>query len=222
MTHSFTTNQTVYIIVCDAQQSRLDIVQERLWDILNANRKAWNAINDSINPFFLQLLITHEVFLDAVPQVTGLRHKLYSALDRVDRYAETEANGRKRGELEDLTIQLHIVSQETDRMSANVYMSSMIVQRLIRAHERYSKCIQDPGKKDAVIRLDDALHYLFDSIESQQRWLGSYKSRKDIAMNLVGIDVLVARTSTDTLLGLQSCYPARQCYRHNYRSRSKS
>lgn len=191
--HSFASDQTFYIIVSCPEQQRLDTVKERLSDILDANRSAWNAVNDSINPFFLPLLITHEVFLDAIPQVTGLRHKLYGALDRVDRYAETEPNGRKRSELEDLTIQLHIVSQETDRMSANVDMSSMIVQRLIRAHERYKKCTQDPGKKDAVVRLEDALHYLLDTIHSQQRWLSSYKSRKDIAMNLVSPHVLFSQ-----------------------------
>ena len=209
MTHSFTANQTFYLLVCDAKQSRLDIVKERLCDILDANRKAWNAISDSINPFFLQLLIAHEVFLDAVPQVTALRNKLYDALDRVDEYAETDANGRMRSELEDLTIQLHIVSQETDRMSANVDMSSMVVQRLIGAHERYSNCTQDPGKKNAVAKLDNALHYLLHSIESQQRWLNSYKSRKDIAMNLVGSDVLCCAGQALTLLpGLQSRHPA--------------
>ncbi|KAI1673550.1 hypothetical protein Ptr902_00303 [Pyrenophora tritici-repentis] len=197
-------HQKVYILVCDLKQNRLDVVKERLCDILNANRKAWNSINDSINPFFLQLLITHEVFLDAAPHVTGLRYQLYDALDRVDRYAETEANGRMRSELEDLTIQLHIVSQETDRMSANVDMSSMIVQRLIGAHERYRKYTKDPGKEDAVTKLDNALHYLLYSIESQQRWLGSYKSRKDIAMNLVFNLVTQQDSATGTTIAREA------------------
>jgi hypothetical protein len=185
MTHSFATSSTIYILVCDAEQSRLDIVKERLSDILVADRKIWNVISDSINPFFLHLLITHEVFLDAVPQVTALRHQLYSALDRVDRYAETDAGGRLRSELEELTIQLHIVSQETDRMSANVSMSSMVVSRLIRAHKRYETYVQEASKKDSLVKADDALHFLLESVESQQRWLNSYKARKDIAMNLV-------------------------------------
>lgn len=36
-----------------------------------------------------------------------------------------------------------------------------------------------------VVKTDVALHYMFESIESQQRWFNSYRSRKDIAMNLV-------------------------------------
>lgn len=186
MAHSFSSNCTTYILVCDAQQTRFDIVKERLSDILNADRKTWTALSDSIDPFFLHLLITHEVFLDAVPSITKLRHQLYDSLDRVDRYAETAAGGRKRSELEELTIQLHVVSQETDRMSANVEMSSMIVQRLLRAHERYRGNVDEVGKRDSVVKTDDALRYLAESIESQKRWLNSYKSRKDIAMNLVG------------------------------------
>jgi hypothetical protein len=57
------------LLACDAEQIRLDIVKERLSDILVADRKIWSVISDSINLFLLHPLITHEVFLDAVPHV---------------------------------------------------------------------------------------------------------------------------------------------------------
>jgi hypothetical protein len=186
MTHSYQNRATTYIVACDKQQSRLDIVQERLSDILAVDPTISSFLSDSFNPFFLYLLITQEVFLDAVPEITKLRHQLYGALDRVDGYAAQTEDKREKKELEDLTITLHIVSQETDRMYGNLSMSSMILQRMIRAHGRYRDSVsKDASKKNSVVKTDDALHYMFDSIESQQRWLNSYKSRKDIAMNLV-------------------------------------
>lgn len=186
MTHSFKDSSTSYIICCDQQQNRLNIVKERLFDILDTSYSEWKSFRLSLNPFFLHLLITHEVFLEAVPEITKLRHQLYSALDKVDQYAAKSESEREKSELEDLTIKLHIVSQETDRMFANVAMSSMILQRMIRAHGRYRDSVSsDASKKDSVVKMEDALQYMYETIESQQRWLTSYKLRKDIAMNLV-------------------------------------
>ncbi|KAF2501286.1 hypothetical protein BU16DRAFT_533977 [Lophium mytilinum] len=191
MTHDIYTNDTTYIVVCDPHQSRFDTVKERLTDIFSTDRAAWNSLEDSTDPFLLHVLVTHECFLDATPEITGLRHKLYDALDRVDRYAEADASERKRSELEALTIQLHVVSQEIDRMAANVEMSKMIVHRLSQAHARYRENVRDVDKKDSQTKTHDALNYLFESINAQQRWLASYKSRKDIAMNLVSSLVLL-------------------------------
>ncbi|KAF2443866.1 hypothetical protein P171DRAFT_495744 [Karstenula rhodostoma CBS 690.94] len=205
MTHSYEDRATTYIVACDKHQSRLDIVKERLSDILAAGSANGKFLSDSFNPFFLHLLITQEVFLDAVPEITKLRHQLYGALDRVDEYAAKTESEREKKELEDLTIKLHIVSQESDRMYANVSMSSMILQRMIRAHDRYQDSVsKDASKKDSVVKTDDALHYMFDSIESQQRWLNSYKSRKDIAMNLVFNLVTQQDSSTSTTIAREA------------------
>jgi hypothetical protein len=164
MTYSFATSSTIYILACDAEQIRLDIVKERLSDILVADRKIWTVISDSINLFLLHLLITHEVFLDAVPHVTALRHQLYSALDRVDRYAKTDTGGRQRSELEELTIQLHTVSQEMDRIFTNMSMSSIVVSRLVLTYKRYETYVQEALKKDSLVKIDDALHFLLKSV----------------------------------------------------------
>jgi hypothetical protein len=187
MTNSCKNRATAYIVACDERQSRLNIVKERLSDILGAGPRDWASLSDSLIPFFLHLLITQGVFLDAVPEITKLRHQLYDALDRVDQYAAKDENDCEKKEPEDLTITLHIVSKESDRMYANVSMSSMILQRMTRAHCRYQDSVSnDVSKKDSVVKTDDALHYMFESIESQQRRLSSYKLRKDIAMNFVG------------------------------------
>lgn len=124
MAHSYQDEATTYIVACDANQSRLGIVKDRLSDILITDSTTGTFPGDSHNPFFLYLLRTQEVFLDAIPEITGLRHKLYGALDKVDQYAAKTESEREEKELEDLTITLHIVSQESDRMCANVSMSS--------------------------------------------------------------------------------------------------
>jgi hypothetical protein len=41
--------------------------------------------------------------------------------------------------------------------------------------------------EDGNTKISDALRYLLESAESQKRWLVSYKSRKDIALNLVSL-----------------------------------
>ncbi|OAG11001.1 uncharacterized protein CC84DRAFT_1238264 [Paraphaeosphaeria sporulosa] len=205
MAYSYQDRATTYIVACDAHQGRFDIVKERLSDLLAVDPTHGTFLSDSLNPFFLHLLITQEVFLDAVPEITKLRHQLYGALDRVDQYAAKTENEREKKELEDLTITLHIVSQETDRMFANVSMSSMILQRMIRAHARYQDSVSnDASKRNSVVKTDDALHYMFDSIESQQRWLNSYKSRKDIAMNLVFNLVTQQDSSTSTTIAREA------------------
>ena len=186
MTHCLITDQTTYILVCENEQNRFDVVKERLADIFTADRSNWSSLSDSLNPFFLHLLISHEVYLDGLPNVNRVRYQLYDALDRVDIYAETDASERKRAELEDLTIKLHIVSQETDRMFANMEMTEMIVNRLLQAHKRYGELRQtNPGMQDSLAKTGDALTYMRETIQSQKRWLQSYKARKDIAMNLV-------------------------------------
>lgn len=225
MTYSYKDKTTTYIIVCDKHESRFEIVKERLYDILDAGLTAWNLRSDSLNPFFLHLLITQEVFLDAVPEITKLRHQLYGALDKVDQYAAKNESEREKKELEDLTITLHVVSQESDRMYANVGMTRMILQRMIKAHDRYKDSVNsDVWKRDSVFKTDDALQYMLESIESQQRWLNSYKSRKDIAMNLVS-DLYPIPTATlliSETAGLQFSYSAGQLYEHDDRSRGQS
>jgi hypothetical protein len=82
----------------------------------------------------------------------------------VDRYAETDTGGRQRSELEELTIQLHTVSQEMDRMSTNMSMPILVVSRLVRTYKRYETYVQEALKKDSLVKVDDALHFLLKSV----------------------------------------------------------
>jgi hypothetical protein len=186
MTHSLPSQSTTYVVVSSPSQARNEVVKERLSDMFRPQTDL--SPNTSVllsDPFMLHIVITHEAFRDAKSVITNMRYKLYDALDNVDEYFQRAANHRSRAALERLTIQLHVVSQDTDSMTASADMAGMILRRITTAYQRYTDSVQARDKKDGLMKIFDAISYLSMSIESQKRWLNSYKSRKDIAMNLV-------------------------------------
>jgi hypothetical protein len=186
MTHSLPSQSTTYVVVSSPSQVRNEVVKERLSDMFRPQTDL--SLNTTVllpDPFMLHVVITHEAFLDAKSVITEMRYKLYDALDNVDEYSKEAANHRAKEDLERLTIQLHVVSQDTDSMTASADMAGMILRRITTAHQRYADSVQTHDKKDELMKTFDAISYLSMSIESQKRWLNSYKSRKDIAMNLV-------------------------------------
>jgi len=187
MTHDLIHQTTTYMVVCGHQQASNTRVREILTDIFRVQPDGSHLSKVHLpDPFELHLIIMHEALLDAKSVITAMRGRLYDALDLVDSYSKQPANQRSRGTLENLTLQLHVVSQDTDSMAASADMAAMIVRRIAEAHGRYAKSLENDQKRDMLMGTSDAISYLSTSIESQMRWLKSYKSRKDIAMNLVG------------------------------------
>ena len=223
MTHSLASNSTTYVVVCSKMQSCNEVVKERLMDVFRPPKDPAHKLDVLLpDPFLLHLIITHEAFLEAKSVITETRYKLYDALDSVDSFSQQSSSQRSKEELEHLTIQLHVVSQDTDSMSASADMAAMILRRLADAHRRYAGSVQGNEKKDSMMKTTDAINYLTTSIESQMRWLNSYKSRKDIAMNLVSMPAHTIKGGNNvTNLSLQSCNTTRRCYEYYYRSRSQ-
>lgn len=137
------------------------------------------------DPFMFHALVAHETFLDAREDITQQRADLYDQLDALDKYAAKSAQQRDKGDLEDMTIQFDVISQEIDSMTASADMTGMILRRLPAAHHRCRQSLKTPESTNAATRTADTLAYLTEPLESQRRWLLSYKSRRDIAMNLV-------------------------------------
>lgn len=160
MLHDLASGTTTYVIVCSEQQARLSEIQKRLVTTLQHTKAA-----DLPDPFMLHSLIVHETLLDARSVILSLRHQLYASLRRVDVYAEGSSRQQGKSELEEMTIQLHVVSQGIDAMTANMDMQSMIVRKLAAGHERYRTQKHSRGLKDSLTRTSDALQYLADSIE---------------------------------------------------------
>jgi hypothetical protein len=186
MTHSLANQSTTYVVVCSHLHPRNEVVKERLTDMFGPLKEGSQPNSVLVpDPFMLHVVVTHEAFLDAKSVITDMRYKLYDALDNVEAYSKEDANRRAKEDLERSTIQLHVVSQDTDSMTASADMARMILRRIASAHQRYTNSVQRDDKKDGLMKTSDAISYLSNSIESQLRWLHSYKSRKDIAMNLV-------------------------------------
>lgn len=219
MTFDLPTNHTSYIVVANKEHHNLTSIRRRLAAASGA---------DTLDPFMLHSLITHQTLLDAGTVITPLRHNLYDQLDLVDDYSSKPAQQRGKAELDEITIKLHVVSQDLDSMVASAEMTGMIVRRLVDAHERYRNCLLGSTRlANASTKTHDGLRYLQESVESQKRWLASYRSRKDIAFNLVGRraselpSVRQVPMADMTMLGLESC-DARQCrYQHDDRAGDK-
>lgn len=180
MAHAPSNKRTTYIISCGKDHSQLPSIKARLQDVLTLVPAARVA-----DPFMLHALIAHEIYLESDTVVTRLRRKLYNTLDRVDRYAESFSGVKQDQDLHDLTVELNFVSLDVDSMVASADMASMLIRGLEESHRRYEETIQSPASKDALAKTRDSLQYLSWTIEAQKRWLVSYKTRKDSAMNLV-------------------------------------
>ena len=180
MTHNLADRTTSYVVMTDRTHSRLEDVRRRIRASF-----ASGGLPDTKDPFMVHCLVLHEIFLDAKSVITPLRGSLYDQLDLVDIYSSKPLSERGRNELEDMTIEMHVISQEIDSVTAGAEMTAMIVRRMQLAHDRYCTLLGPKPIEDGNTKVSDALQYLLESAESQKRWLVSYKSRKDIALNLV-------------------------------------
>jgi hypothetical protein len=186
MSYDFAQRRTMYIVSC--AESSIAGIKKRLCDDF-CNQQVMFAEKPLIarhvpDPFMLHSLINHESLEDGKPLFTKLRHRLYDVLDEVDDYAAQKREHRKRRVLEEATIGLHDISQDIDSTIAALDMSQALTDRLLEAQASYSKLLDNSTSKPSL-QTRDAITYLSHSTASQRRWLLSYKSRKDIAMNLV-------------------------------------
>ena len=198
MTYSCSSQSTTYVVSCSDDHAQLATIKERLQDACDANT------GDTLDPLMLHALITHEVFLEADTLAMPMRYQLYDQLDRVDKYAEQSSESANKDDLQDMTVQLNVVSQEVDQMDASADMASMIVNRLLAAHERYRQIVPDPIRANAIQKTHDSLSYLSQSIDAQKRWFRSYKARKDTAMNLVYNLVTQHNSTTSTTIAAEA------------------
>ncbi|RMY75983.1 hypothetical protein D0862_13832 [Hortaea werneckii] len=179
MTYDAAYQDTTYLIVCNPAHAKRNAITRRIVEAMDCTSNSTD-----LDPFMLHALIAHEIFTEAKSTITPLRRRLYDQLDMVDQYAQNSSRkNRKKGELEAMTIQLHVISQDIDSKTASADMTHMIVRRAGRFRQRKSQ--NNNNICTAVEQTADALQYLSESIESQRRWVISYKARKDIALNLV-------------------------------------
>ena len=182
MTHNMRSQITMYLVVSGVQSERNETVKQRLNDLFPPSPRVPNAAKPPVEPFLVHALVTHEAFMEAKTATMESRYKLYNQLDLVDTYSHDPAD---RDKLEEATIALHTVSQQTDVLLASADMASMIAEKLLHAHRRYAELVKDPSLRNGLAETEGALSYLQSSMEAQKRWLNSYRARKDTAMTLV-------------------------------------
>ncbi|KIW08396.1 uncharacterized protein PV09_01308 [Verruconis gallopava] len=178
---------TTYVVSCGTQErsAMREHSMERLKDWWASNTVKQSNKNLP-SPYILHCLISQASLESAKQLFNELRHRLYDVLDAVDAYAKSDYSMRQnqRAVLEGATVKLHNVSQDIDSTMAGLDMATMIAENLLMALER-SKSTLGVQYTVSQEQTAQAASYLARSHASQKRWLLSWKSRKDIAMNLV-------------------------------------
>jgi hypothetical protein len=180
MSYDPCSKNTTYIVASGLDEEFVGRVKARL----NENFCEGQLIAGSVgcskqgSPFLLHAMLAHESFKDSISIITNLRYRLYDQLDAVKKYE----NLTDRAKLKELTSELHGISQDADSLLASAEMGIMVADGMHIALVRKLRMEADNGDE---MEISDTIDYLKQSLEAQKRWLLSYKSRKDIAMNLV-------------------------------------
>ncbi|KAL8687381.1 MAG: hypothetical protein Q9218_006427, partial [Villophora microphyllina] len=175
--------QATYIVVSGEEDRCIDIAKKRIEDAFSQPTVDQIATSTVLDPFLVHHIIAHESFLQSKQIITKLRHRLYDALDNVDAYGKGDKS-LDRVALRALTNELHLISQDADSLVSSTEMGTMVVERMSAAHKRLRK-ESDAALQNGFSLVEDSLEQLVQTLHARRRWLLSYKSRKDIAMNLV-------------------------------------
>ena len=181
MSYDVQKKETVYLVTCGENNPHNQTIKTRLEECFKLP-VCYGGDGTHVDPFFLHSMILHESFVGAKSIITAVRHRLYDQLDMVDAYGN-EPSDRKA--LEKLTNELHGISQDADSLTASAEMVEIVLQGILSAHQRFQKVRTDQQSTNEMTKTNDSIRYLLSSVQSQRRWIMSYKSRKDIAMNLV-------------------------------------
>lgn len=183
MSHQSQTAVTTYIVVSGEGDTCIEIAKSRLQDAFRRQRPGQAPLEKATDPFLLHNIIVQESFLQSKPVITKLRFRLYDQLDKVDAYGKGEEIV-DRAALKALTNELHLISQDADSLVAGAEMGMMITERMYEGHATL-KASAELRLQPHFCQVDDSLGQLVHSLQARRRWILSYKSRKDIAMNLV-------------------------------------
>lgn len=183
MSHQSQTAVTTYIVVSGEADTCIGISKSRLEDAFRRPKPGQVTLEKATDPFLLHNIIAQESFLQSKPVITKLRFRLYDQLDKVDAYGKGEEIV-DRAALKALTNELHLISQDADSLVAGAEMGTMITERMYEAHTTLKTSVEVRLQRH-FCQVEDSLGHLVHSLQARRRWILSYKSRKDIAMNLV-------------------------------------
>jgi hypothetical protein len=150
------------------------------------------------SPFALHAIMSGIAFTQSQNSIASVRKRLMDQIIKVNDYShptngisETKQlnnNLDDRLMLENITKELHLVSQSADTGIANADMSTKLCEEMLTAYMKFSESDCKTSPSSAFGSTIDALHYILNSMRCQRNWLISYKARKDTAMNFVSCD----------------------------------
>ncbi|KAI0166855.1 hypothetical protein GGR52DRAFT_555910 [Hypoxylon sp. FL1284] len=182
LAHDIGTSTTTYIITPGENEDWVERARSRMSDYFIRSRDdPRQAVAEVHDPFLLQSVLCHENLVQVKTLIAKLRRQLYDVLDIVGEYSKEPFD---RKSLKDMTEQLHVVSQDADSFYSSAEMGFMVIDQTLRARNELCESVGSSSTFTAS-NVCDALDHLAESLKSWQRWLRSYKSRKDTAMNLV-------------------------------------
>ena len=173
------------------------------------------------SPFSLHAVMSGIAFAHSQEYVKLVRDRLMNQIRKVNDYSEhpskkygnlqsLQGNFEERLMLENITKELHLVSQTADTGIANADMAIKIYEEMLDAFTQFQAQENLESHTSAVHSTEDALRYTLKSMQCQRNWLVSYKARKDTAMNFVSIQGLKTNVLTNLLrVGVQHSHSAR-------------
>ena len=191
---------TTYIVVSGEADSCVAVSKKRLEEAFSCTAAHDLPFPRVVDPFYFHSIVAQESFLQSRQIITKLRHRLYDALDDVDAYGAGD-KFLDRAALRALTNELHLISQDADALLSSAGMGTMVIERMHAAHANLKTMSDDVTSLQGFTRVDDSLGHLAQTLQARRRWLLSYKSRKDIAMNLVSFYLQKCTTSIMLLKG---------------------
>ncbi|KAK4183621.1 hypothetical protein QBC35DRAFT_477992 [Podospora australis] len=198
MHHSRTQNLTLYLVAASESEDWFPSLLDRIGVLdckgLNTSMPSGETRQAlASSPFMLHTILSTVAFEQSIEYVAKVRDRLMTQIKQVNDYSDQSGNearkpAKDRAMLEQITKELHSVSQTADTGLANAHMSIKIAERMLEAHSMFMMGRERLHKGPAAAFIRDthqALEYARNSFYCQKDWLSSYKARKDTAMNFV-------------------------------------
>ena len=194
--HDNISNTTYYLI----SSARDEKVAPKILEELNIpspdKPHTGSSIEALANPFLIHTLVSGYAHLQSVDYLADVRERLFSQIAEVNDYSKEPYSGSPLGsrgndgreKLQNITKNLHAVSQTCDSGIANADMSIRLCEEMLEAYIAFSTDPKTPPKSWRQVR--DSMGWILKTWHCQKNWLVSYKARKDTAMNFVNLSIL--------------------------------
>ncbi|KAL9617196.1 MAG: hypothetical protein Q9160_008001 [Pyrenula sp. 1 TL-2023] len=193
--HNMKSNTTYYVVSAAENDSCVTSILEELGiQSPNATHTS-TTIEAAANPFLIHVLVSGHAYCQSTDYLANVRERLFSEIAEVKDYSKESYAGLSEGnrgnvgrqKLENITKNLHLVSQTCDSGIANADMSIRLCEEMLEAYVDFSKGADHPP--GSWRQVQDSMEWILKTWQCQKNWLISYKARKDTAMNFVRLSL---------------------------------